>query len=467
MNILALSTIKIKRSTAIRCRHAGVWVTVVVLLASSSAWTQTSLISVQPRPPLPNSEPVHAGRIAEVGSPTGYVNGASSCSKRTGAKDCSSGGGPFRKFGEGVDGISAGGALFVRAGSYPEPIILTKKMEIRAYDGTVKIGPSSLAPFDLVAEGVDDNLLPLNPRWGLQTKSGTGLPDAKSCGSLTNLLNGAYGCEQLADLPCAHQITYLDCPHRPVYTPDKAFHATCIAPHVNWFGATYQGTIKWENHSCTLPCGDDDYNMTLERDDRAASTTANPDNIGLEFDSDETIDHFDDPTTRWWSGFRRDVDADGCKNSSPPCLDNTVGSRARRIDGSFAIVTGLVGLDCEHECHTEVHPVWALAINVQHAVDGDLWAFFVRNWGNEGFCGTSQHFIDFPNNKYTFRLPWKPGKTSVDVISKSFHAYHTTKPEPTVRKVPGEGVFVTFTLDAPKEDGSMWDGELRLKWSGG
>jgi hypothetical protein len=131
--------------------------------------------------------------------------------------------------------------------------------------------------------------------------------------------------------------------------------------------------------------------------------------------------------------------------------------------GAFAIVTGLVGLDCEHDCGSELHPVWALAMNVQPSADDDLWVFFVRNWGNEGFCGTDHHFVDFPNNRYTFRLPWKSGKKSVD-FTPQFHAYHIQGPQPSIMPVPGQGVFVTFTLDAPREDGSMWDGELHLQW---
>lgn len=227
---------------------------------------------------------------------------------------------------------------------------------------------------------------------------------------------------------------------------------TCVAPHVNWFGATYQGLVYWDNHSPPFPGGDDDYNILLKREDRAGSTTAkdNRDSILLEFDSDETIDHF---TTPWWSRFHTAV-------------DDSDASARKMIDGRVAIVTGLVGLDCEHECHSELHPVWSLAMNVQPSADDDLWAFFARNWGNQGFCGTSQHFIDLPNNQYTFRLPWRPGATSVRITSQSFRAYHTKKPLPSVRAVPGQGVFVTFSLDEPRGDGSMWDGELHLQWGG-
>jgi len=84
--------------------------------------------------------------------------------------------------------------------------------------------------------------------------------------------------------------------------------------------------------------------------------------------------------------------------------------------------TGLMNFDPAHDVHVELHPVWALAMNVnpQGSTDDDTWVFFVRNSGNEGFCGGSQEFIDFPNNQYTFRLPWNlpwgPGATSATVI---------------------------------------------------
>lgn len=457
-----LSIQKIGSGLTPRYRQAGAFAAAVVTLASSLALGQTNFPTLHQTQPLLNRESTNSERRPEGESATAYVNGASKCGNRTGNKDCSSGGGPFRKLGEGVAALSAGGMLFLRAGSYNEPIVLTKKMEIRAYEGTATIDPSSLAPFDLVADTLDDNLLPLNPKWGAQIKDPSGLPDSKSCGDLVSLLKRGT-CAPFADLPCTHQFTPLDCGTGSSGSPGTL---VCVAPHVNWFPATYQGRLTWSNHTCALPCGDDDYNVFLQRDDRAGSTTANPDNLLLEFDSDETVDHFKTP---WWASFHAAVDLDGCsgETSIPGCPSPKIGSRAHAmIDGKFAIVTGLAGLDCEHECHSELHPVWALAINAKPGDVDDLWVFFVRNWGNEGFCGTSQHFIDLTANSYTVRLPWKPGETSVAVMSESFLPYHTTQPPPSIRVAPGEGIFVTFSLDEPKDDNSMWNGELHLKWGG-
>lgn len=144
MNMMTLSTImKMKPSLGIRHQQAGVWAAVVVLLASTLASAQTSSTSQPPQPPVPKTETVTPASTA--GIPIGFVDGASNCA-RTGDKDCSSGRGPFRKVSEGarlnykdgdVEPVSPGGTLFVRAGSYTEPIVLNKPLEIRNPDAAI------------------------------------------------------------------------------------------------------------------------------------------------------------------------------------------------------------------------------------------------------------------------------------------------------------------------------------------
>src|SRR5262249_30697128 len=97
----------------------------------------------------------------------------------------------------------------------------------------------------------------------------------------------------------------------------------------------------------------------------------------------------------------------------------------------------------------------------QLSPDNDTWAFFVRNWGDEGFCSARQKFVSFPNNQYTFRLPWRPGATSVRVIPGQAiaYAYRIQNPAWSITAVPGQGVFVTFDLEAPRGDGSIYEGE--------
>src|SRR5262249_15737076 len=114
-------------------------------------------------------------------------------------------------------------------------------------------------------------------------------------------------------------------------------------------------------------------------------------------DAGETINHFHTP---WWETFRRAVLFDWASSY---------------MSGDEAIVIGLLGIDTEHALHTEIHPVWALAIHDlrRSSPSDDVWAIFARNWGNEGLCGQHQHLLDLQS--ITFKLPWRRGSSSVSV----------------------------------------------------
>src|SRR5262249_22991942 len=159
---------------------------------------------------------------------THYVDRTSGCSYETGERNCIALDGPFHTIGRAVRQFGAmlpGDTLQIRGGSYPEPIVLNKPTQIHVYDGPVTIGPNSLLPFDLVADRLDDNGLPLNPRWGAQIPNLDTLPDPSQCPGLSSGSSGA----------CSHQ-----------YTDTDRGYFGC-GPHVNWFGATYEGTIAWES----------------------------------------------------------------------------------------------------------------------------------------------------------------------------------------------------------------------------
>src|SRR5437762_1793648 len=74
----------------------------------------------------------------------------------------------------------------------------------------------------------------------------------------------------------------------------------------------YRAPIVWENHSA--PYGlDDDYTMNLHSTGAELyDTQASDGRIHVEFDSDETIDHFTDDdwgaANQWWRGLRDRVD---------------------------------------------------------------------------------------------------------------------------------------------------------------
>jgi hypothetical protein len=208
--------------------------------------------------------------------------------------------------------------------------------------------------------------------------------------------------------------------------------------------ATWQGTVYWDSHS--TPGTDDDYNINIVPPAGEGLTVSNEGHIHTEFDSDETIDHFRTP---WWNAFHDAVDRDDA-------------SARAMIDGKFGVIVGLAGLDCEHGCATELHPVYGLAIHINDNPLDDTWAIFVRNWGNEGYCSQDQHPLD--TNRMAFFLP-RPSATAVNVNSASTFLTNTSEAGgPFVSLVSGQGATVEFELPDPAKEARI-NGELHLQWT--
>jgi Dockerin type I domain len=311
---------------------------------------------------------------------------------------------------------------------------------------------SSSLPWDLATafapddpSSYDDNCLPLNPRWLWQR------PDVANVPEFTK--------DQ------SSQITGTD------------NSATCRAKsggrdgHVNWIDVTYTGKVQWDGHDRHYPFGDDDYNVKLFGPTAprtifmAGGTEANPDNIKGEFDSDETIDNFDQ--SPWWKMFHNAVDADGFNTRG-------IGTRAGAlIDGHDAVMTGLMGLDTFHEDNkSEIHPVHALAIRIAEVPDrtDDAWAVFVRNSGNEGYCGNNQHYVSRTSIAIRIpRPPELPPSATADFAAGNLVFKHNApnlgKPfDYVLNTIPGGDAVVTFFLNTPTQKSFLY-GELHLRWS--
>ncbi len=350
--------------------------------------------------------------------------------------------------------------------------------------GTVRAGLAELftcvgrLDFNLEWSRVDRNGFPINARWRWQREN-PGIPKAKQCHYFSKTItvppnNTPVRVPDWAD--CTDQATGTDtgsgwngfiCG----FSDSDGFQG-----HLNWFTATYTGGLGFGDHNY-----DEDYYMSLATEgdpamlnDRHAMHT--------EFDSDETIDHFH---TRWWRLFRKTVD-DGeiaaarlgmCAISSPPCtqqLKDQLAAIARRPKDLFrksdgtaveATLTGLFGVDLEHDGgKSELHPVFAMAAHVQDNPNDDLWAIFVRNTGDEGYCSHKIWKSDF--TRYMFRLPWRPGMTSFQVLWGANESEFEGTPGtsgPEIDFFPMAWIDVTFTLPGPSQR-PMIDGELHLKW---
>ena len=267
------------------------------------------------------------------------------------------------------------------------------------------------APMDLWWENTDDNLLPLNPLWGAQVgkdlrPNGT-TPDAAN---LCANFHDEDDALKFGRPACTTQQPTVD---EPSFWSDPAFYTVCqtsggvsgaVHGHINWGLATYTGALLFTDHSKPIPSGtgDDDYDMSLQRSDQASATTGNETfangrnrALGLEFDSDETIDHFDTP---WWSAFHTAVDADDSWSQARAMLGGD--------GGTSAIVTGVIGIDNKHGAHAELHPVLGMAVQIPARTtnSSESWAFFGRTHGDEGGCSQDQH--DFVSSSMMqFLLP--------------------------------------------------------------
>ena len=166
-------------------------------------------------------------------------------------------------------------------------------------------------------------------------------------------------------------------------------------------------------------------------------------------------------------------------------VDN--GGDVAKLFQGHAILTGMFGLDGEHNLKSELHPLFAIADlrdNFENSSGDQVWLMFVRNQGDEGFCSSRIWNSGFED--YTFRLPWLAGMTSVDVNwdasnfemtgGASGPVVSSLAPSAATAATPA-GVYVTFHLGPPIPRTSnivgdpgattpFVDGALHLVWQG-
>src|SRR5260370_14465483 len=144
---------------------------------------------------------------------------------------------------------------------------------------------------------------------------------------------------------------------------------------------------------------------------------------------------------------------------------------------------------------TELHPIWALAARVidQPNREGsaiftsadETYAFMARNWGNEGFCASSEWLL--PVKSLSIKIPWRQGATQVGIGGQfsivnppdSSHLENNV----SISWVQGDGIWLTFLLIPqpelitdqngqvqflpPDQYGTVTEAELYVHWTGG
>ena len=309
--------------------------------------------------------------------------------------------------------------------------------------------PIDLAPLDLVATELDANGALLNPRFFWETRHDGHPNTATLCDgfpfrSRSDERRGVF----LGNPPCTTDIAGIDVASgfnavlcRSSGAPDK------LHGHANWFPATVAGRVSWSGHSDWVQKGDDDYSFRLYPANAGMLTAAHPNAIEIEFDAEETVDRFG---SAWWRGFHDAVDRD-----DGTATENAAASRM--VDDHEVIVTGLAGISSEHDAAAQLHPVYAMALHVSSSTGDDRWAFFARNWGNQGFCSSNQHYWDV--SPVSVFIPGPEGATDFTLLDYDVKANGDFQVRATFAS---GGVLLYFDVGAP-ESRAIADGSVRIR----
>jgi hypothetical protein len=321
----------------------------------------------------------------------------------------------------------------------------------------------STVPFDVIADAVDANGLELNPQWQYEKDHPLNHPDA---GTLCNGFPYSGGDRNVGfgSPACVPQGVTINQPAELSLNNALCNHAAAsgkLHGHVNWWPATVTGQVIWAGHDSTIAAslafGDDDYNFELYPSNNSLITEHHDEHdyyLETEFDSDETVDHFG---SKWWNNFHDAVDKGG---SASEDNGSAIAPASQMINNKQVIVTGLIGLDSEHGAYTELHPVYTMAIHLSADAHSDQWAFFARNWGDEGYCSDGSMIENWYSSTVSIFIPEPSPSNDYSFVAEDIHANKSL----AVRsgKVPG-GLVLSFDLGAP-ESQALVDGSVTINW---
>jgi len=313
-------------------------------------------------------------------------------------------------------------------------------------------GQDNSQDFNVVWSKTNPEQSPQNPSWGSQPRVGQ-LPPAVCT---------------LDPYKCTGQNPAMDQPKGLT----GAFCAVAAGfpsfyGHADWGVAEYRGAIGWLNFNL----GDGDFDWVLKSDNLEGVTGKNfpkdsnapPQFLELEFDSRETAPHFGDGSmAKWWPELYTKA-LEGALSGSFDEVDNHLhpGSPPKK-NLACGVVTGLFGLDCDHGCRSEVHPVYSLALQTNEDPQNNEWVVLVRNWGGGGFC--SQWNDELTTSQMAVVLPVTSSSGPTNLKVEQFAGTGVTCP--TTGYVSGEGEKLLFNLP-PAEQSGMAVMVVNMSWPGG
>lgn len=313
-------------------------------------------------------------------------------------------------------------------------------------------GQDNSQDFNVVWSKTDPNQSPQNPSWGSQTRVHT-LPPTVAC------TGDAYLCT--GQKPAMDQPTGLNGAFCAVADLGHSFYG-----HADWGVAEYQGAIGWLNFNVW----DGDFDWLLQPDKLEGVTESNfpqspkaPQFIELEFDSRETAPHFgESPGAVWWPDLWTQA-SEGAASGNFDDVDNHLhpGTPPKK-NLACGVVTGVFGLDCDHGCRSEVHPVYSMALQTDEDPQHNEWVVLVRNWGGGGFCSGWNDELTASQMAVVLPVTASSGPTSLSI--EQFAG--TGVVCPTTGYVSGEGEKLLFDLPPPAQSG-MAVMVVKMKWPTG
>jgi len=122
---------------------------------------------------------------------------------------------------------------------------------------------------------------------------------------------------------------------------------------------------------------------------------------------------------------------------------------------------GLFGIDNLHEVHSELHPLYAIAIRIEASPSRQRWVAFARRGGMEGECGSRlEHAIDAKR----LVLPLHAAAGSWDGVRGEFYDHGLPVPDWKVYAGTDAPSLVLPLADKPC---TVVEGEITLERGGG